>query len=363
MKIGIDASRLKAGMTGVGRYTEGILAPLDRELPDATFVLYARRECSVVLPSNRWSVRYDLHPLFSRLPTPQWIHYRLASMANSDGLDVFWATNTLMPRGLKAFASCVTTVHDLIHLFVPETLPPLTRLGYWRWFDGDVRRADKVVVISQGTAERLIDRLGRRPDGIAYPAVPVLPLDRETAAETLSKLGVRPPFLLTVGTRAPRKNLVSAVTAVKQLKARGELLDHQLVMAGGEAWNRSNRSLEQGDGARWIKTLGHVSDGTLAALYSLAEAFVFPSLYEGYGMPVIEARTLGCRVITTDSPELREAGGAGTTYVAPTPEGIAAGLEHALAQPKPAPVKLDHDWDDAAKVMAAAFRSAKSKKD
>ncbi|WP_426700427.1 glycosyltransferase family 4 protein [Rhodanobacter sp. Col0626] len=360
MKIGIDASRLKAEMTGVGRYTEGILTSLDRELPGATFVLYARRECSFVFPSDRWSVRCDLHPLFSRLPTPQWIHYRLASMAKSDGLDVFWAANTLMPRGLKTFAPCVTTVHDLIHLFVPETLPPLTRLGYGCWFDADVQRADKVVVISQGTAKRLVDRLGRRADGIAFPAVPVLPLDCENAAETLSKLGVRLPFLLTVGTRAPRKNLVSAVAAVKLLKARGKLLDYQLVMAGGEAWNRSNRSVERDDGAHWIKPLGHVSDGTLAALYSLADAFVFPSLYEGYGMPVIEARTLGCRVITTDSPELREAGGVGATYVAPTPEGIAAGLERALAQPKPAPVKLDHDWHDAARVMARTFGQAVS---
>lgn len=357
MKIGIDASRLKAGMTGVGRYTEGILAPLDRELPDATFILYARRECSVVLPSSRWSVRCDLHPLFSRLPTPQWIHYRLASMAKSDGLDVFWAANTLMPRGLRAFAPCVTTVHDLIHLFVPETLPPLTRLGYGRWFDADVRRADKVVVISQGTAERLINRLGRRADGIAFPAVPALPLDRGSIAETLLKLGVRRPFLLTVGTRAPRKNLVSAVAAVKLLKARGQLLDYQLVMAGGEAWNRSNRSVEEDGGADWIRPLGHVSDGTLAALYAAAEAFVFPSLYEGYGMPVIESRALGCRVITTDSPELREAGGTTSTYVVPTPEGIATGLELALAQPAPAPVELDHGWDDAARVMASAFRS------
>jgi glycosyltransferase involved in cell wall biosynthesis len=360
MKIGIDASRLKARMTGVGRYTEGILAPLDREMPDATFVLYARREFSVVLPSSRWSVRCDRHPILSRLPTPHWIHYRLASMAKSDGLDVFWAANTLMPRGLKAFAPCVTTVHDLIHLFVPETLPPLTRYGYERWFDADVRRADKVAVISHGTAERLLDRLGRQADGIAFPAVPQLPLDRENAAETLSALGVRKPFLLTVGTRAPRKNLVSAVAAVKSLKAHGKLFDYQLVMAGGEAWNHSNRSVEHDEGSDWIRPLGHVSDEMLAALYSHAEAFLFPSLYEGYGMPVIEARSLGCRVITSDSPELREAGGAATTYIDPTPQGIAAGLELALTQPAPIPVRLDHDWDDAGKVMARLFREAAS---
>jgi glycosyltransferase involved in cell wall biosynthesis len=279
-------------------------------------------------------------------------------MARCDGLDAFWAPNTLTPQGLKKLVPCVITVHDLIHILVPETLPPFTRLAYGRWFDADVHDADRVVVNSHGTCERLLQQLGRRADGVALPAAPVLPLDEETAVRTLSELGVKRPFLLTVGARAPRKNLVSTVAAVGLLKARGKLVDYQLVMAGGEAWNRSNRLVEQGDGADWIKPLGHVSDGTLAALYAHAEAFVFPSLYEGFGMPVAEARTLGCRVITTDSPELREAGGATSTYVAPTPEGIAAGLELALTQPAPAPVKLDHDWNDAAKVMASAFRSA-----
>ncbi|HEY8586609.1 MAG TPA: glycosyltransferase family 1 protein [Rhodanobacter sp.] len=360
MKIGIDASRLKAGMTGVGRYTEGILAPLDREMPEASFVLYARRECSVALPSHRWSVRCDRHPLFSRLPTPQWIHYRLASMARGDGIDVFWAPNTLTPQYLDACIPRVITVHDLIHILVPETLPPLTRLAYGRWLDDDIAHAARVVANSQATSDRLFERLQRRADGIALPAVPSLPLAQGTAFDAISKLGVKRPFLLTVGTRAPRKNLVSVVAAVKLLKARGKLVDHQLVMAGGEAWNRSNRTVEHVGGVDWIKPVGRVSDATLAALYAHAEAFVFPSLYEGFGMPVIEARTLGCRVIATDSPELREAGGAGTTYVIPTPEGIAAGLERSLAQPKPAPLKLDHDWDDAAKVMARAFRGVVS---
>lgn len=354
MKIGIDASRLISGMTGVGRYTAGIVASLDKVMPEATFFLYARRELSIKLPSNRWSVRCDTHSLFSRLPTPQWIHYRLANMAQPDGLDVFWAPNTLTPSGLATSVSCVVTVHDLIHILVPETLPPFTRLGYARWFDADVKRADRVVVNSLGTSERLFQQLGRVADGVALPAVPTLSFDKGAAARVLSELGVKRPFLLTVGARAPRKNLSSTIAAVRGLKASGKLVDYQLVLAGGEAWNRSNRYAEHG--VDWIKPLGHVSDNTLAILYAHADAFVFPSLYEGYGMPVAEARTLGCRVVTTDSPELREAGGATTIYVTPTPEGIAAGLEKALARPSPVPVKLEQDWSDGAKVMAGIFR-------
>lgn len=362
MKIGIDASRLHAGMTGVGRYTEGILAPLDKAMPDATFLLYARRYCSVTLPSERWSVRFDRHSIWSHLPTPHWIHYRMGRLLQSDALDVLWTPNTLVPKGASKIVPCVTTVYDFNHVLVPETLPPLTRLAHLRWFDDDVRNATKVVAISEGTAMRMQTLLGRRADAIALPAVPVFPpvINRENALRALKVLGVRQPYLLTVGTRAPRKNLVSVVAAVAALKSRDRLVDYNLVMVGAEEWNKGNRSIERMIAGDWIKPLGYVDDATLVTLYSLADALVFPSVYEGYGMPVVEARALGCRVITTDSPELREAGGDTTTYVEPTPEGVANGLEIALSQPAPPPHSLEHSWDDAAGSMAAVFRQVTS---
>jgi glycosyltransferase involved in cell wall biosynthesis len=80
--------------------------------------------------------------------------------------------------------------------------------------------------------------------------------------------------------------------------------------------------------------LGRVPDSDLAALYSGCDAFVFPSIYEGFGIPVLEARACGARVVATDTPEIREAGGDGTTYIAPTPEGLRSGILHVLSRPK-----------------------------
>lgn len=358
MKIGIDASRLHAGATGVGRYTEGIFAPLDKALPDSTFVLYARRDCNVGLPSDRWSIRCDRHLVWSRLPITYWIHYRLGDLVRADDLDVLWTPNTLVPKDVTRFVPCVTTVLDFRHVLDPENLPPITRRAHQKWFDADVRQATRVVAISEGTSVRMQALLGRRADAVALPAVPVLPRmrDRAQAMHALAALGVRQPFLLTVG-RSPCKNLASVIKAVAMFKAQGRLMSHQLVMVGAEAWTSRNHRAERLNGFEWIKPMGYVDDASLAALYSLAEALVFPSFYEGFGIPVAEARAVGCRVVTTDSPELREAGGTQATYVKPTPEGIAMGLEVALSRPSPQPSRLEHDWDDAAKVMATEFRS------
>ncbi|MHB8309128.1 glycosyltransferase family 4 protein [Metallibacterium sp.] len=363
MKIGIDASRLRAGSTGVGRYTEGILGPLDSILPDADFVLFAKRDCNVMLPSHRWSIICDTHPVWSRLPTMIWIRYRLGSLMRSKRVDVFWATNTLAPRRTADKLPYVTTVLDFRHVIYPKDMPPITRIAHQMWFDSSVRGANYVVAISDGTSERMRTIIGQPADAVARPAASSLPTiaNQANAKSALAALGIQQPFLITVG-RSPCKNIASAVRAVDMMKARGQLAGFQLVMVGAENWGSHKRFNKSSGKSDWIKPIGRVDDITLSALYSHSEALLFPSFYEGFGMPVFEARAMGCRVVATDSPELREAGGEDATYVQPTPEGIAAGLEMALSLSRPNPASsLGHDWVDAAKIMAGLLQSAAAK--
>ncbi|MHB0921336.1 MAG: glycosyltransferase family 4 protein [Thiomonas delicata] len=354
IKVGIDVSRVRGGMTGVGRYAAGVLSALDAAMPEARFVLYAYRDTSFVPSSSRWHIVQDKHPFWSRMPVTQWMHSRLGALIAQDPVDVFWSPNTFVPAG--ACVPCVLTVYDFNHVIVPETLPPVTRYAYRKWMNGDILAADANVSISHGTAQRMFELLGRRPDAIAYPAVTVQSTisDDGKMAQLIDRVGVRKPYLLTVGTRAPRKNLAGAVAAMEQLRAAGLFLNHQLVMAGPEAWDRGGRDVERG--RDWIRTLGFVDDELLAVLYANAEALVFPSLYEGFGMPVIEARAHGCRVVTTDSPELREAGGDDAIYTDTTSEGIAVGIRTALSRPRPLPRQIEHRWQDAAEQMASVFR-------
>ncbi|NMW22909.1 glycosyltransferase family 4 protein [Rhodanobacter denitrificans] len=340
-------------MSGIGRYVLNILAPLDDALPEAQFFLYTRSHFEFPLPSSRWAVRRDKHRVFSQLPTSYWIHYRLGMLAHRDRLDVFWAANTLSPAGLGRLPY-VTTVYDINHLLFPETMSVLTRSAHRRWLATDILKASRIVAISEGTSSRLYSRFGRSADAVALPAIPLqTPMPSlEEAIEQLRKLSVRRPYLLTVGNREPRKNLESAISAVAMLRSEGRLTDHQLVMVGSRGWGRdAGRSR-----MAWVNSVGYVDDTSLAALYALSDAFIFPSFYEGYGMPVGEALAFGCRVVATDLPELREVGGTDAVYVEPTPAGIARGLDVALAMPKPSPRRALHDWADAACVMAKMFR-------
>jgi glycosyltransferase involved in cell wall biosynthesis len=171
----------------------------------------------------------------------------------------------------------------------------------------------------------------------------------------LSRLGVKRPYLLSVATPEPRKNLVAVLRAFIDLKKEGKLREHQLVLAGPTGWK--NRALSEGLGearAHGLVLAGYVPDDLMPTLYGQADALVFPSLYEGFGMPVLEARACGARVVTTNIPELREAGDEYVVYVEPTLEGIKAGILQAIASSQPPPV-LGRTWTESASILAHAL--------
>jgi glycosyltransferase involved in cell wall biosynthesis len=167
---------------------------------------------------------------------------------------------------------------------------------------------------------------------------------------------------LTVGTWEPRKNLELLVRVFRALRAADEFHDYRLVLAGGAGWKdeRLRRMLQVGGSVSnpimsdGVTATGFVTDDELADLYSGCRAFVFPSAYEGFGIPVLEARACGAPVVATDLPELREAGGEGAIYVPPTDAGLREGLRRVVAArpaPPPAPAVLP-TWRQSAQVLA-----------
>jgi glycosyltransferase involved in cell wall biosynthesis len=362
LRIGIDGDALRTPLSGVGHYLFNLCRELDGLLPDAMFFAYSRlASAAVQLPSPRWQLRREPVATFRRLPSFVWLKTRCRAMCARDRLDVFWAGRTIHP-GLGGGVRTVCTVHDLNHLVVPDTMQFQTRWSNRLWFRRDILTADCVLTNSFGTAERTRRMIGAKVNAVVRPGVTAEFHPSEAGSafaipEKMSRLGVKRPYLLSVATPEPRKNLDIVLRAYIDLKKSGQLSDHRLVLAGPTGWK--NRVLEQRleeARAHELVLAGYVSDELLPVLYAGADALIFPSLYEGFGMPVLEARTCGTRVVTTDIPELREAGDEYVVYVQPTLEGVKEGILRALDTPQPPPTAI-RTWREAACILASSLRA------
>lgn len=357
MIIGIDGSRLGVKSSGIGRYLLGLLPALDRLMPEAEFILYTKRNTSLHLPSERWTVKSDPNQFCQKLPNVFWTRFRLGMLAAQDQIEVFWAANTLTPLHLGNIP-IVTTVYDLNHLLVPQSMSFINRHAHRQWLANDIRNSCVVVAISNGTSLRMLRSLGRQADYVAKPGIPLADISLTTteAEIELDNLGITKPYLLAVGTREPRKNLAATIAAVSLLKQSNHaFVKHRLVLAGAKGWG--NDPLRK-TAPEWILPLGYVSDRQLVALYKHAEVFIFPSLYEGFGIPVSEALLFGCPVVTTDIPELHEAGNHTVIYIATTPEAIAEGINQAISRIRPIPHRPTYNWMSSALQMRDAFKQA-----
>lgn len=357
MRIGIDGRPLQGQHTGVGRYIFELCRSLDTALPDAEFIVYSQRPATLPVDSLRWRSKVEPWDWARRLKSAVWLKLRAGTLAWQDDLDVFWAGATLLPR-LPHGVRTLSTVYDLNYKVVPQTMPTATLWSHRLFFARDVCSADKVVAISQGTALRMERLLGRRADAVIYPAANSLfrPPAPAVVQQTLRCHKLSQPYFLAVGTLEPRKNLELLIQVFLALRREGLLSGYCLVLVGGVGWKDVRLRSLLNEHADLVRTLGYVADEELPALYAGSAAFVFPSVYEGYGIPALEARLCGAKVLAADVPEIREACGEGGVFVTPDAAGLREGLMRVLAQPDMSIVHDAPTWDAGAAVLAGHLR-------
>jgi glycosyltransferase involved in cell wall biosynthesis len=216
-------------------------------------------------------------------------------------------------------------VHDLAFRHFPDTFPAAGRRYHERSARIVADEAARIIAVSQATARDLIELYGVEPERVTVVPLGVEPpaaADGPAAARLLADLGVRGPFLLSVGTLEPRKNLPRLLAAFGEVT--DELPDHFLVVVGPVGWGPALRPTW--DSVR-VKLAGPVDDAVLHALYRAAAGLAFPSLYEGFGLPVLEAMAHGIPVLTSDRSSLPEVAGDAALLVDPLDRGaIAKGL-------------------------------------
>jgi glycosyltransferase involved in cell wall biosynthesis len=315
--IGIDASRTSTGQrTGTEAYAAFLLQAL---IPLAVaqkhqIRLYFNQPPSPDLFHSLPHVEQVAIP-FARL----WTHLRLAMELHRHPPDVFFTPAHVIP--LSYFGPSIATIHDLGYHHFPEA-HPRRQLAYLRWSTRhNGRRARRVIADSQATKQDLIHLDGIPADKIdvIYPGVdPTLQPVTDEAAITavLRRYHITPPYLLTLSTLQPRKNLVRLIQAYAASN-----LTHQLVLAGKPGW-LSRPILEVISKqlsviSERIVMTGFVEEADKGALLSGATAVLYPSLYEGFGFPVLEAQACGTAVLTATTSSLPEVAGDAALLVNP----------------------------------------------
>lgn len=359
MRIGIDGRLLTGKLTGIGRYTYEICKELDRALPEALFFIYSQNKIGFNPISYRWEHREENTSVGKMLKSVVWQKLLAGKLIKKDKLNFYWASASFLPS-LEDDCKSLLTAYDLNYKLYPKTMPLFPFMSYKLFFEKDILSADFIASISIGTAEKVQQYFSRKSDLIIKPAVSSLFVKpNETQVEqTLEYYGIDFPYILALGTLEPRKNISKLIEAFIDLKSDGFLCGYRLIIVGGTGWKNAKlkKDIENLDS---ILSLGFVADEHLPSLYRGSKLFIFPSVYEGFGMPVLEARACGACVLTSDIVELREAGGRNSIYIQPTRQGIYEGILRGISDRDPKNSFDDsiNTWEDAAGVLATFFKS------
>ncbi|MCL6443880.1 MAG: glycosyltransferase family 4 protein [Alicyclobacillus sp.] len=278
---------------------------------DAEFYLYAHGEIEVpeaCLIDARFKIR-----IRHFRPSLVWMHTVAPYLMKKDRIDVFWGTNYAAPLYKLTPHKTVLTIHDTTFARYPETMGLLSRL-HNRWLlPVYVRRADAILTVSQFSKSEIMKVFGLGPDKVA-----VTHLAPKEFPPTDECGEYKQPYILTVGTVEPRKNYERLIKAYSTLPASLRDAFHLLIV-GGPGWGDCNlkRWFAQYGVLNSATYLGAVSDERLARLYRGATAFAYPSLYEGFGLPILEAMRVGVPVICSHVSGMREAAGNAALYFDP----------------------------------------------
>jgi glycosyltransferase involved in cell wall biosynthesis len=323
MKIGFDAKRLYNNFTGLGNYARSLLLNLLDNYPENQYFLYTPK-----MKTSPETQSFLQHPdLQTHLPKAliksYWRTYSIIHQLKKDKIDLYHGLSNELPVNIDKHAiKSVVTIHDLIFKIYPQTYPLADRFIYDMKFRYACAHANRIIAVSECTKNDIVNFYHTDPDKIEVIYQSCDPLYYKAAgADEISSVrqryGLPEDFLLYVGTLSERKNLLNLIRSYDILPP--ELRIPLVVVGRGEKYRDEAQRLIQKQNQEslfiWIDSLSDNLE--LRALYTCAKAFIYPSLYEGFGIPVVEALLCHTPVITSSAAALPEAGGPGSMYADP----------------------------------------------
>lgn len=318
MKIGFDAKRFFHNKTGLGNYSRDLIRILSTHYPENTYLLYNPKHSSTykshssinteeITPSGYWKKIKTL-----------WRSVGISLRLKKDNIKIFHGLSGEIPFFIPKHIKKIVTIHDLIFLRYPNLYNPIDRYIYYLKFKFATQKADKIIAISEQTKKDIITYLNIPENKITviYQGCSAAFKKNYPDSEkkrVKEKFGLKDNFILNVGTIEERKNALQIVKAIENINTT-------LVLIG-----RKTKYFEQIEkyctqkeyNKDKIIHLENVSLEELAIIYQLATIFIYPSIFEGFGIPIIEALYSKTAVITTNSGVFPEAGGLNSIYIDP----------------------------------------------
>ncbi len=319
MNIGFEAKRVFQNRSGLGNYSRNTINLLARYYPENKYILFAPKQTDLYkLPDSAKIITPTT--FFSNLLTSYWRLRQVDKLLECNNIDIFHGLSHILPFGIeKTGIPSVVTIHDLIFLRYPEYYKLIDRKMYEAIYRSSCNRATKIIAISNQTKADLISYFGIKKDKIEviYQTCNKLfyvKVSEERKSAIRLKFNLPEKFILSVGTIERRKNQLAILKAVAN-----EKLDMAVVVLGRstEYMNQLTQFIDESGIQKQVMFLHHTTIEDLQAIYQMAEVMVYPSFFEGFGLPILEAQASGCAVITSNISSLPEAGGDGALYIDP----------------------------------------------
>jgi len=315
MKIGVDARPLSYQLTGIGVYLKHLLDEIQEIDHQNDYYLISNGPIDYDLKNQRWSKvagRLD-----RKLLSTFWMQLNVPLIAVRRNLDLFWGSRHHLPLLLSPGIRTVVTVHDIVNRLYPGTMALPNLLVERSLMKLSLKRSDAIIADSRSTAADIKDKLGISANKIdtIHLGTSVFPREPKCGAEQSNDVPSK--YFLFVGTLDPRKNFERIFKAFELLRPRSQGL--HLVIIGGEGWKNKKflKMVRTHPLKDQIHMPGYLPRNQLLSYYENAICLMFPSLYEGFGLPILEAMSRGTPVITSNVSSMQEVAGDAALLVDP----------------------------------------------